>query len=96
MYTSYPPNKTANLFMVVCSIIAHVGAYITSRAAINEIGGDEYMETKTKNEKLSTDLLERIANDNWEENFDNFFSYLKGNEILKVCEELVKRKYKLV
>ena len=53
------------------------------------------MGTETKIENLSVDLVERIANDNWEESFDNFFSYLKGNEILKVYEEVVRKKYKL-
>ena len=40
-------------------------------------------------------LIERISNDNWGENLDNLFAYLKGNETLKVAEEIIKRKYKL-
>ena len=55
-----------------------------------------YMENKGKNDKEVNDVIERLANDNWEENVDNLFAYLRGNEILKVCEELVKKKYKLV
>ncbi|MGC9445301.1 MAG: hypothetical protein ACP5E9_10315 [Candidatus Methanospirareceae archaeon] len=54
------------------------------------------MGTETKNANLSADLVERITNDNWKESFDNFFSYLKDNEILKVYEEVVRKKYKLV
>jgi hypothetical protein len=54
------------------------------------------MENKGKDDKEVNNVIERLANDDWEENFDNLFAYLRGNEILKVFEELVKKKYKLV
>ena len=53
------------------------------------------MEAKAENEKRFENMIERIANDDWEANLDNFFAYLKGNEMLKVSEELVRKRYKL-
>jgi len=53
------------------------------------------MEAKGGNDKRFSDMIERISNDNWEENLDNLFAYLKGNEMLKVSEELIRKRYKL-
>ncbi|MBN1763504.1 MAG: hypothetical protein JW878_10620 [Methanomicrobia archaeon] len=53
------------------------------------------MEAKEENEKRFRNLIERISNDNWEANLDNFFAYMKGNEMLKVSDELIRKRYKL-
>ena len=46
-------------------------------------------------DKRFEEMIERMANDKWEENLDNLFAYLKGNEILKVADELIRKRYKL-
>jgi hypothetical protein len=53
------------------------------------------MEAKEENDKRFRNLIERISNDNWEANLDNFFAYMKGNEMLKVSDELIRKRYKL-
>jgi hypothetical protein len=53
------------------------------------------MEAKEENEKRFRNLIERISNDDWEANLDNIFAYLRGNEMLKVSDELIRKRYKL-
>lgn len=53
------------------------------------------MENVEGEDKRFRHLIERIANDKWEANLDNLFAYLKGNEMLKVSDELIKKRYKL-
>ncbi len=53
------------------------------------------MEAKGGDDKRFKNMIERISNDNWEASLDNLFAYLKGNEMLKVSEELIRKRYKL-
>ena len=53
------------------------------------------MEAKEENENRFRKFIERISTDNWEANLDNFFAYMKNNEMLKVSDELIRKRYKL-